>query len=296
MTEIKFWGSKYVGTAEGDHGVFTNSKGTVYAGEIAGGYPCVGVATDTEGSTEYVECDANGKSHGRYLDCDARGDTVYYRYEHGSEKESAILRADGRCEYNWEACRADYAPFVALQAKVVPIKARPPLVPPTAAFVPHFFAPTASRFDRSNRPLFWHSQELATTHAEKVRTCRLRHQPAWAARHTPQQLPNKCTARPTGTTHRGGIVHHACDINHMRSAPLRRPMPAVQRSGPPCASAFTIICRTPAWSVAACGGLQHSVLHPTRCRCAPPSRFAPRTCTPAPSHGPNFDARSTRPQ
>ncbi len=29
---------------------------------------------------------------------------------------------------------------------------------------------------------------------------------------------------------------------------------------------------------------------------APPLRLAPRTCTPAPSHGPNFDARSTRPQ
>ena len=49
-------------------------------------------------------------------------------------------------------------------------------------------------------------------------------------------------------------------------------------------------------SVAACGGLHMSVLHPTRRRRASPSRFAPRTCTPAPSHGPNFDAQSTRPQ
>ena len=60
----------------------------------------------------------------------------------------------------------------------------------------------------------------------------------------------------------GGRVHYACDTNHMRSAPFRRP---VQRSGPSCVSAFIIICRTPSLSVAACGGLHMSVLHPT-CR------------------------------
>jgi hypothetical protein len=38
----------------------------------------------------------------------------------------------------------------------------------------------------------------------------------------------------------------------------------------------------------------HHTTHARRRR-APPPRFAPRTCTPAPSHGPNFDARSTRP-
>jgi hypothetical protein len=141
MTEIKAFGGTYVGTAEGDHGVFTSSDGDVYAGEIAYGYPCVGVRTDINGITVFAECDADGKEHGRELACTAGGDTRYGRWEHGSEEEQAWLSADGTCEYNGEECRADFAPFVALQAMVVPIKARPPLVPPTAAFVPHFFLP-----------------------------------------------------------------------------------------------------------------------------------------------------------
>jgi hypothetical protein len=126
MTEIKFWGDTYVGTAEGDHGVFTRNDGYVYAGKIAGDCACVGVRTDTNGTTHFVECDADGKYHGRYLACEAGGVTVYGRYEHGSEKERAVLRADGTCKYNWKACRADYAPFVKLKAMVVLIKARPP--------------------------------------------------------------------------------------------------------------------------------------------------------------------------
>ena len=143
MTEIKFWGWTYVGTAEGDHGVFTyNSDGRVFAGQIAGGSAGVGVATYTDGSTDFVECDADGLPHGRYLRCTAGGDTVYCRCEHGSRKEWAVLRADGTCEYNWKDCRADYAPFVALQAMVVPIKARLPLVPHSRLYAA-FFAPTA---------------------------------------------------------------------------------------------------------------------------------------------------------
>jgi hypothetical protein len=134
MTEIKFNGWTYRGTAEGDHGVFTNPKtGTVYAGEIAGDSACVGVLTLTDGTTGFVECDADGKEHGRKLECTAGGNTWYCRYEHGSYKERAVLRADGTCEYNGEGCRADYAPFVALRVTVVPIKARPSTSAPTAA-------------------------------------------------------------------------------------------------------------------------------------------------------------------
>jgi hypothetical protein len=152
MTEIKFWGGTYVGTAEGDHGVFRdNGDGAVYAGKIAGGSACVGVATQTDGYTWFAECDADGKSHGRVSGCTADGDTWYFLYEHGSAKEFALLSADGTC-YDGEACRADYAPFVALQAKVAPIKARPPIVPPTAACMPHFFAHRHS----VHRPLVWH--------------------------------------------------------------------------------------------------------------------------------------------
>jgi hypothetical protein len=93
-------------------------------------------------------------------------------------------------------------------------------------------------------------------------------------------------------------VHYACATNHVRGAPFRRPVPSVQRSGPPCASTLSITCCTPFLSVAACGGLHVSVVHPTRrahaCQRAPRSRFAPRTCTAAPSHGPSSMRASSR--
>ncbi len=142
MTEIKFWGITYIGTTDGDHGVFTDpDDGAVYAGEIVRGSACVGVNTRTNG-TDYVECDAGGIPHGRYLECDADGYTWYHLYEHGSEKEWALLAADGGCCYDGEECRADYAPFVALQAKVLPIKARPHQRPHSRPYAA-FSAPTA---------------------------------------------------------------------------------------------------------------------------------------------------------
>ena len=164
--EIKVYGYTYRGTAKDDHGVFTSSNGRVYAGKIAGGCARVGVVTLTNGTTEYAECGAAGQAHGRVLECIAGGDTEYGLWEHGSNKARARLRADGTCVYNRTACCADYAPFVALRAKVLPIKARPHQRP-YAAFNPQSVHPSA---------VFWHSQELATTHADKVRTCRLRHQ------------------------------------------------------------------------------------------------------------------------
>jgi hypothetical protein len=146
MTEINAFGYTYRGTAEGDHGVFTdNSGGTVFAGQIAGDYVRVGVLTRTDGDTWFVECDADGKEHGRVLRCTAGGDTLYGRCEHGSRKEYAVLWADGTCTYNGTACRADYAPFAALQAMVEPIKARPRTSAPTAASL-------CAAFFRPHRP------------------------------------------------------------------------------------------------------------------------------------------------
>jgi hypothetical protein len=177
MTEINALGSTYVGTTEGDHGVFSDiSNGTVYAGQIADGSACVGVGTSTDGTTWFVECDADGESHGRELTCRADGDTVYRRWEHGSCKEYALLDADGTCWYDNKVCRADYAPFVALRAMVVPIKARPRTSAPHSRLSLCRIVSPPPPPSRSHRPLVWHSQELATTHADKVRTCRLRHQ------------------------------------------------------------------------------------------------------------------------
>jgi hypothetical protein len=208
MTEIKFTGGcTFRGTAEGDHGVFTGIGGRVFAGQIAGDCACIGVLTDTRGNTYFVECDADGEFHGRVLGCDAGGDTEYYRCEHGSDKEVALLRADGTCEYNYEACRADYAPFVALQAMVSPIKARPRTSAPNSRLsLCRIFSPPPPA-NRSNRPLVWHSQELATTHADKVRARRLRHQPLWALWHSNCQA-NAPRVQPGRRT--GGRVHHAC--------------------------------------------------------------------------------------
>ena len=126
MTEIKYCGDTYIGTAEDEHGVFTDpNDGSVYAGKIADGCASVGVGTWPSGNTDYAECDADGRWHGRVLRCYAGGDTRYALWEHGRPKEQAYLNADGTCEYNGEACRADFAPFLALQAAVLPIKARP---------------------------------------------------------------------------------------------------------------------------------------------------------------------------
>jgi hypothetical protein len=256
MTTITFWGSTYHGAAEGDHGVFTHSNGTVYAGSIAYGSACVGVATLTNGTTHFVECDADGKEHGRELACGANGHTRYSLCEHGNDKERAVLRADGACYYNGEACRADFTPFVALQARVLLIKARPPLVAQQPPPFPHFYAP--------HRPPvgpIGHVLALAGTGNNSRRQgARPPPPPSGRVGLVAQQLPSKCPARPTWTTHRreGALrMRH----NRLRSAPFHR---LSMRSEPPCASALPITCRTPSGSVAACGGLHVSLLHPTR--------------------------------
>ena len=202
MSSIKaFFGCTYHGTADGDCGVFTRPEtGSAFAGSHANGCARVGVNTKTSGRTEFVECDADGKSDGRALACDADGDTWYYLFEHGESKEEAVLRADGTCGYNGEDCRADFPPFVQLQAKVLPIKARPQSPqPPRSRIRPH--PPRPHRLPIHPSAMFWHSQELASTHADKVRTCRLL-RPARPARRNPHRLQKKSAARSTWTTHR----------------------------------------------------------------------------------------------
>jgi hypothetical protein len=201
---IRFNWSTYNGTADDYYGVFTRPKtGAVFAGSHANGSGRVGVATATDGSTSFVECDADGKFDGRYLDCYADGDTEYGLCEHGNLKEQAVMFADGTCEYNTKVCSADFPPFVKLKAKVLPIKARPtPLCDTSAAascIRPHPLRPHRPPIGPS--AMCWHSQELATTHADKVRA-RLRRPPSMAARRNPQRLQKECTAHQTWTTHR----------------------------------------------------------------------------------------------
>jgi hypothetical protein len=267
MTSINAFGFTYRGTAEGDHGVFTNkSNGNVYAGSIAYGSACVGVDTATDGSTSFAECGADGKVHGRDLGCGADGHTVYWLCEHGSVKEEAWLYANGTCKYNGKACRADYAPFVALQAKVVPIKARPPLGPPTAAFMPHSLPspPDLSIGNCFGIRRSW--RQPTPTRCAPAASASSLHGPR-ATLHSscqtkaPRVQPGRRTV---------GRVHYACNTNHMLSAPLRR---RARRAAQwtPMRPAFIITCRTPSWSVATSGGLQHSVVHAAR---TPPTRVA----------------------
>ena len=241
MTEINAFGGTFRGTAEGDHGVFTESNGRVYAGKIARGFARVGVVTCTDGDTEYVECDADGEVHGRVLGCTAGGDTWYCRFEHGSIKERAVLYANGTCAYDGKACTADYAPFVALQAMVVPIKARPPLVPPQPPFFLHAaFAPTAR-------------QSVPIGHCFGTRRSWRRPTPTRCALAASAiSLHGPCGTATAKQMHRASNLDDPPPLWRMRSAPFRR---LCTRSEPPCASAFSITCRTPSGSVVVCGGL-----------------------------------------
>jgi hypothetical protein len=190
MTEIKLNGDTYRGTAEGDHGVITNnSDGTVDAGRIIHGCACVGVSTRTSaGYTVFVEYGADGRIHGRVLGCDDRGNTAYSLNKYGSAKEWAVLHSNGTCTYNNMPCSADYPPFVALQAMVLPIKARPhqsdrvlvpchsvPQQPPHSRI---FSAPTACQ--SVHRPCFGARTSWQRPTPTRRALLRLHHWPAWA--------------------------------------------------------------------------------------------------------------------
>jgi hypothetical protein len=231
MTEIKFWGGTYIGTADGDHGVFTDPEnGSVYAGKIDRGCPKVGVVTWTDGTTDFIECNAHGKVHGRYLRCWAGGNTEFQHCMNNTAHEYAALGAGGTCAYNDKICRADYAPFLALQAKVLQIKARPHLFTHSRPLRRIFPAPIARQSVQSAIVL-----ALAGAGDDPRRQ---------GARPTP---PSACMTHkqihPTAAAtqmHRasnldgapGGRVHYACATTHMRGAPFPRPVPSVRRSGP----------------------------------------------------------------
>ncbi len=139
MSSIQLNEDTLHGTADGESGVFTNPKtGTVFAGSHVNGSARVGVGTKTSGDTYFVECDAAGKTDGRWLYCFANGTTEYALWKHSKRKEEAVLCADGTCTYKGKACSADFPPFAQLKAKVLPIKARPTSPqPPRSRIRPH---------------------------------------------------------------------------------------------------------------------------------------------------------------
>ena len=126
MPLIQAFGFTYHGPADGEYGVFTDPKtGAVFAGSHVKGSACIGVSTETDGYTSFVECDPDGQADGRELVCLADGDTHYHICEHGDPKKHGGRRADGTCAYDGKKCSADFPPLVELRAKVLPIKARP---------------------------------------------------------------------------------------------------------------------------------------------------------------------------
>jgi hypothetical protein len=213
MPSIQLQGRFYHGPADdGDYGVFTEStlRLGVFAGSHANGCARVGVITrtnDENEETRFVECDADGQLDGRYVYCGASGNTEYYLYEHGKDKESAFLHANGRCFYNGEACSADFPPFVELKAKVLPIKARPTAHSPPSRIRTTHPAPVAPQ--SAHRPC------LALAGARRVPrrrgarlpppppTCMARAtQPIAAAMHRTSNLDDAPTV--------GFRVHYAC--------------------------------------------------------------------------------------
>ncbi len=238
---------------------------------------------------------------------------MYFRYEHGWPKDRAVLRADGTCTYTgsvatavvngvfsavtWglydgEACRADYAPFVALQATVVPIKARPRTSAPTA-FLYAAFIPQPSPPNRSNRPLFG-------TRRSWRRPTPTRCAPAASA----VSLRGPCGTATAKQMHRassldvapGGRMHHACATTACVVHPSAVRARAANPHMPPL---FPSRAARPRGASRPAAGCTFRFCTPraahTRRPRASRMRFAPRTCTPAPSHAPNCDAHSMRP-
>jgi hypothetical protein len=200
----------YHGIGVFGRGVFTNDKvgGRTYAGQMRNGHACgLGVLTWSDGSKGYAEHGPDGQCDGRYLVRWADGDTWYSLFERGEEKDSADLSADGTCEYNGESCRADYPPFVALQAKVLPIKARSPLVPPQPPlFMPPFFAPTARQSVPSAIVL-----ALAGAGDDPRRQgAHLPPPPSACVGLVAQQLAKQMHRASDLDDAAGGRVHHAC--------------------------------------------------------------------------------------
>jgi hypothetical protein len=169
MSSIRRDGWTYRGISVESRGVFKSKYGGLtYAGQCKDGYACgLGVATWSSGDKEYAEQGPNGQCDGRCLVRSADGATYYYLHERGKKKESAVVTADGDCEYNDEACAPDDPRLLALIAQVAPVEVRPAARAPTR-HRPATQTPRnrPARFDprrRSRRP--WPRRCIPTPHA-----------------------------------------------------------------------------------------------------------------------------------
>jgi hypothetical protein len=148
MSSIIRRGDTYHGISVFGRGVFTDDKygGSTYAGQCKDGHARgLGVATWPNGDKVYAEHGPDGQYDGRYLDRYADGRTIYYLFERSEEKESALVRADGTCEYNYVACAPDDPRLLALIALVAPVEVRPA--------APAAQPPSLHHSPASNRPM-----------------------------------------------------------------------------------------------------------------------------------------------
>jgi hypothetical protein len=148
MSSIIRYGHTFHGISVFGHGVFTNDEDGrwTYAGQCRDGYACgLGVTTHSGGSKAYAEHGPDGQYDGRCLGRTSDGDTGYSLYERGKANGIAVVRADGTCEYNWNACAPDDPRLLALIAQVAPVEVRP------AARASH--PPSLHHSPASNRPM-----------------------------------------------------------------------------------------------------------------------------------------------
>jgi hypothetical protein len=138
MSSIIRVGDTFHGISVVGRGVFTTEDeddSMTYAGQIRDGYACgLGVTTWSDGSKEYAEHGPDGWCDGRSVGRSAHGNTDYYLFERGAQKEYALVSADGDCTYNDVACAPDDPRLLALIAQVAPVEVRPaaPASPPPA--------------------------------------------------------------------------------------------------------------------------------------------------------------------
>jgi hypothetical protein len=192
MSSIIRRGDTFHGISVFGRGVFTDDKyGHTYAGHCKHGYACgLGVLTYSSGHKEYAENGPDGQCDGRYFIRHANGGTGYRLYDRGKAKEHAYVSADGRCNYNGEACAPDDPRLLALIAQIAPVEVRP------AAPAPH-------------RPL---TNPLAPKHSSDGSAgsvCRRRRwRPPWPPRcaPTPHAVAGGCATQPN-SSHAPKHVH-----------------------------------------------------------------------------------------
>ncbi len=150
MSSIIRDGGTYHGISVFSRGVFTLNDeygGRTYAGQHKDGYACgLGVLKYPDGSKVYAEHGPDGQFDGTTLYRWSDGNTGYFLFARGEQKESVVVSADGRCKYNSVACAPDDPRLLALIAQVAPVEVRP------AAPAPHPPAHSPLSDRRMDRP------------------------------------------------------------------------------------------------------------------------------------------------